>query len=78
MFVSEKISEIVLPDATGMEEFEKGFHELMQRTGITAAYFIAGKDPADESKLEMRTGGDELQDHFLQIFMEYANVAPEE
>lgn len=73
MLLSEQIAQITLPSPEAIEAFEKEFHELLDRTGVAASYFMAGSDPKDPDKLEIHVGGDETQSAFLQIFMDYAD-----
>lgn len=70
--VTDHIANNQLPSDEIMETFHSGFLELVEKTGVKAAYIVSGSSPEDPEELEIRTGGENYQLQFLRIMLDYA------
>lgn len=70
--ITDHIANNLLPSDEVMEIFHKGFSDLVEKTGVQAAYIVSGSSPEDSEELEIRTGGENYQLQFLRIMLDYA------
>jgi hypothetical protein len=70
--ITDHIANNLLPSEEDMEKFHNSFLELVEKTGVKAAYIVSGSSFDDSEELEIRTGGEKYQLQFLRIILDYA------